>query len=58
MEEVTDKIHQIKYIKKITHNVVTTMESICFRQTVILSIAAVTNSHHPQKLPVQIFTAV
>lgn len=34
------------------------MESICFRQTVILSIAVITNSHHLQKLPVQIFIAV
>jgi len=59
-EDVKDKMHQIlKILKIFTDNViVTAMESICFKQTVILIIVAVTNSHHPQKLPMQIFIAV
>lgn len=34
------------------------MESICFRQAVVVSIASVINSQHPQKRLMEIFIAL
>lgn len=55
IENVKNVIHQILLF--LTDHIIT-MESICFRRAVVLSVAGVTNFQHPQKWLLEIFIAV